>query len=63
MEASDGTANLFGLEIVLTASQISTIESKTRVTKLVFNEDSLDSVVARQLEPWLPRNQGSNWLP
>lgn len=45
------TANLFGLKMTLTVSKISAIESTTCVTKLVFNEEPADSVVARQLEP------------
>ena len=55
MEANDSAANLFGLKMILTASKISTFESTTCVAKLVFNEDSADSMVARQLEPRQPR--------
>lgn len=35
-------------------SRVPTTESTAHITKLVFNEDSVGSAAARQLEPWQP---------
>lgn len=56
-EASDITANLFGLKMIPTVSHSSTTEPTMHVIKAVFNEDSVDSIVARQLELWQPRTK------
>lgn len=56
MDTDDDTASVFGPKMILTASKTSTIEPAVRVAKLVFNEASLDSTVAGQLEPLQPRS-------